>query len=170
LSFEIERLKDSPCPMDIRPNDFENCLYVDEKNHRKLFAKMRVKRGDILIVNIGPGCRTPAIVDVDFEFSFKNVAIVNLPPFMDGKFTLLFLLHYRDFVFDELIKGGATLYSIGNVEGNVDPVEPKYDPGLRSVRSRNRTALTIVPALHRSTDRSRRRSSAIIRLCICPQS
>ena len=39
----------------IRPGkiDFENCLYVDEKNHKQLFAKTRVKQGDILIVNIG---------------------------------------------------------------------------------------------------------------------
>ena len=93
----------------IRPNriDFENCLFVDEKNHRELYTKTRVKRGDILIVNIGAGCGTPAMIDVDFEFSFKNVAVVNLPSRLDRNFVLLFLLYYRDLVFDELIKGGA---------------------------------------------------------------
>jgi type I restriction enzyme S subunit len=93
----------------IRPGkiDFERCLYVDEKNHKELFAKTRVKRGDILIVNIGAGCGNPAIVEVDFEFSFKNVAILNLPSELDRDYILAFLLHYRTIVFDELIKGGA---------------------------------------------------------------
>jgi type I restriction enzyme S subunit len=93
----------------IRPGkiDFESCLYVDEENHKELFAKTRVKRGDILIVNIGAGCGNPAIVEVDFEFSFKNVAILNLPNELDRDYILAFLLHYRTIVFDELIKGGA---------------------------------------------------------------
>jgi type I restriction enzyme, S subunit len=87
--------------------DFDGCLYVDEKNHRELFAKTRVKRGDILIVNIGAGCGTPALVDVDFEFSFKNVAILNLPTALDHNYILYFLMYYRVLVFEELIKGGA---------------------------------------------------------------
>jgi type I restriction enzyme, S subunit len=111
----------------IRPNkiDFENCLYVDEKNHRELFAKTRVKRGDILIVNIGAGCGTPAMVNVDFEFSFKNVAIVNLPSEMDGNFILLFLLYYRDLVFDDLIKGGAQPFlGLGMLREMLIPLPP----------------------------------------------
>ena len=111
----------------IRPGkiDFENCLYVDAKNHRELFAKTRVKRGDILIVNIGAGCGTPAMVDVDYEFSFKNVAIVNLPSIMDGKFILLFLMHYRDLVFDELIKGGAQPFlGLGMLREMLIPLPP----------------------------------------------
>jgi type I restriction enzyme, S subunit len=87
--------------------DFDNCLYVDERNHRQLFAKTRVKRGDILIVNIGAGCGTPAMVEVDFEFSFKNVAIVNLPSDLDNNYILQFLMYYRVLAFEELIKGGA---------------------------------------------------------------
>jgi type I restriction enzyme, S subunit len=111
----------------IRPNkiDFETCLYVDEKNHRELFAKTRVKRGDILIVNIGAGCGTPAMINVDFEFSFKNVAIVNLPSEMDGNFILLFLLYYRDLVFDDLIKGGAQPFlGLGMLREMLIPLPP----------------------------------------------
>lgn len=111
----------------IRPNkiDFENCLYVDPKNHRELFAKTRVKRGDILIVNIGAGCGTAAMVNVDYEFSFKNVAIVNLPSVMDGRFILLFLLYYRDIVFDELIKGGAQPFlGLGMLREMLIPLPP----------------------------------------------
>jgi type I restriction enzyme S subunit len=111
----------------IRPKkiDFDNCLYVDEKNHRELFAKTRVRRGDILVVNIGAGCGTPAMVDVDFEFSFKNVAIVNLPSVMGGAFILLFLLFYRDLVFENLIKGGAQPFlGLGMLREMLIPLPP----------------------------------------------
>jgi type I restriction enzyme S subunit len=111
----------------IRPNriDFDNCLYVDEKNHRELFAKTRVRHGDILIVNIGAGCGTPAMVEVDFEFSFKNVAIVNLPTGMDGNFILVFLLYYRELVFDDLIKGGAQPFlGLGMLREMLIPLPP----------------------------------------------
>jgi type I restriction enzyme S subunit len=93
----------------IRPGkiDFDKGFYVDDRNHRELFAKTRVKRGDILIVNIGAGSGTPAIVDVDFEFSFKNIAIFNLPKELYPKFIFFYLLHYRSVVFEELIKGAA---------------------------------------------------------------
>ena len=57
--------------------------------------------------HIGAGCGNPAIVEVDFEFSFKNIAILNLPSELDRNYIFIFLLYYRTIVFDELIKGGA---------------------------------------------------------------
>ena len=105
--------------------DFDTCLYVDEKNHRELFAKTRVKRGDILIVNIGAGCGTPALVDVDFEFSFKNVAIMNLPTGLDQNYVLQFLMYYRVLVFEELIKGGAQPFlGLGMLREMLIPLPP----------------------------------------------
>ncbi|MBS4042080.1 MAG: restriction endonuclease subunit S [Flavobacteriales bacterium] len=56
--------------------DWDNCNYVEEKFHRELYNKTTPKKGEILVVNIGAGCGTPAIIDVDFEFSFKNTAIL----------------------------------------------------------------------------------------------
>lgn len=111
----------------IRPNkiDFENCLYVDEKNHRDLYAKTRVKGGDILIVNIGAGCGTSAMVDVDYQFSFKNVAVVNMPSVMNGKFILIFLSYYRHLIFDDLIKGGAQPFlGLGMLKEMLVPLPP----------------------------------------------
>lgn len=105
--------------------DFDTCLYVDEKNHRELFAKTRVKRGDILIVNIGAGCGTPALVDVDFKFSFKNVAIMNLPTGLDQNYVLQFLMYYRVLVFEELIKGGAQPFlGLGMLREMLIPLPP----------------------------------------------
>lgn len=88
--------------------DWQNCYYVEEKFHRELHNKSLPQRGEILIVNIGAGCGTSAIIDVDFEFSFKNVAIL--------KFNQDFILnYYLKFFFDlnrektyvVLTKGGA---------------------------------------------------------------
>ena len=56
--------------------DWDNCNYVDEKYHRELYIKAYPQKGELLVVNIGAGCGTPAIIDVDFEFSFKNTAIL----------------------------------------------------------------------------------------------
>jgi type I restriction enzyme S subunit len=87
--------------------DFENCFYVSEKDHKELYAKTNVKRGDILVVNIGAGSGTPAIVDVDFEFSFKNTAILKLNKFVDTMFLFYFLLSIKSEMFEEITKGGA---------------------------------------------------------------
>jgi type I restriction enzyme, S subunit len=144
----------------IRPGkiDFDNCLRVDTKNHGELLAKTRVKRGDILIVNIGAGCGTAAIVDVDYEFSFKNVAILNLPSDMDEKFILLFLLYYRDLIFDELIKGGAQPFlGLGMLREMSIPIPPlaeqhriaaKVD-ALMALCDRLEASLTVTAATRR---------------------
>jgi type I restriction enzyme S subunit len=111
----------------IRPGkiDFDSCLHVDEENHKELFSKTKVKRGDILVVNIGAGCGTPAIVEVDFQFSFKNVAVINLPSELNRKYVLLFLLYYQNLVFDELIKGGAQPFlGLGMLRQLLVPVPP----------------------------------------------
>jgi type I restriction enzyme S subunit len=64
-------------------------------------------------------------VNVDFEFSFKNIAIVNLPSVIDGNFILLFLLYYRDLVFDVLIKGGAQPFlGLGMLREMLIPLPP----------------------------------------------
>jgi type I restriction enzyme S subunit len=56
--------------------NFGNCLYVDEPTHRRIFERCNPEHGDLLIVNIGAGVSECAYVDVDFEFSLKNVALL----------------------------------------------------------------------------------------------
>jgi type I restriction enzyme S subunit len=49
----------------------------------------------------------------------------DLPPFLNGKFILLFLLYYRDLVFDELIKGGAQPFlGLGMLREMLIPLPP----------------------------------------------
>ncbi len=87
--------------------DFKNCLYVSETDHQVLYAKTQVKKGDILVVNIGAGSGTPVIVNVDFEFSFKNVAILKRLSLIDEKYMFFYLLAKRVELFREISKGGA---------------------------------------------------------------
>ena len=88
--------------------DWDNCYYVDEKHHRELYNKTLPKKGEILLVNIGAGCGTPAIIDVDYEFSFKNVAILK---FTQSKVYNQYLKYYfvltKEETYGELTKGGS---------------------------------------------------------------
>ena len=56
--------------------DFENCYFLPEDVHNKIYARCNPEKDDLLMVNIGAGVATYAKVNVDFEFSLKNVALV----------------------------------------------------------------------------------------------
>ncbi len=87
--------------------DWENCDYVEEKYHRELFLKASPVRGEVLVVNIGAGCATPAIIDVDYEFSFKNVAILKFnQQLVFNQYLYFFFLLTRPYIYKELTKGG----------------------------------------------------------------
>lgn len=58
--------------------DFKNCYYLPEGEHRKIFTRCNPEYGDILMVNIGAGTATVARIEVDFEFSLKNVALIKI--------------------------------------------------------------------------------------------
>lgn len=87
--------------------DWKNCDYVEEKYHRELFLKASPVRGEVLVVNIGAGCATPAIIDVDYEFSFKNVAILKFnQQLIFNQYLYFFFLLTRPYIYKELTKGG----------------------------------------------------------------
>ena len=54
--------------------DFEDCGYVSEKDHKKIISRSKPEKGDILFTHIGTIGQTVE-VNVDFEFSIKNVAL-----------------------------------------------------------------------------------------------
>lgn len=87
--------------------DWENCNYVEEKYHRELFVKAYPQKGELLVVNIGAGCGTPAIIDVDFEFSFKNTAILKFnQSLISNKLLFYYFLLRKEEIYAELTKGG----------------------------------------------------------------
>jgi type I restriction enzyme S subunit len=111
----------------IRPNviDFDNCFFVSEMDHEELVSKTKPKKGDILVVNIGAGSGTAAIINVDFEFSFKNVAILNKHDAIDSTYLYYVLLESRPAIFEELTKGGAQPFlSLGVLRNILVPLPP----------------------------------------------
>ncbi|HFQ5220620.1 TPA: restriction endonuclease subunit S [Vibrio vulnificus] len=56
--------------------DFESSLFLPENVHSAIYKRCNPERGDLLVVNIGAGVAECGFVDVDFEFSLKNVALL----------------------------------------------------------------------------------------------
>ena len=95
---------------DIKENgiDFNNGLFMDKKNHDELYNKAHPEKGDILVVNIGAGTGKSAIIDVDFEFSFKNCAILKLnKDIVNPMYVYLFFYLKKDYILKEITRGGA---------------------------------------------------------------
>ena len=87
--------------------DWDNCNYVSEKYHRELFIKAYPQIGELLVVNIGAGCATPAIIDVEFEFSFKNTAILKFnQSLVSNRFLFYYFLLRKDEIYLNIAKGG----------------------------------------------------------------
>ena len=87
--------------------DWEGCHYVEEKFHRELFIKAYPQKGELLVVNIGAGCGTPAIINVDYEFSFKNTAILKFNQnLVINRLLYYYFLLTKDKIYITLTKGG----------------------------------------------------------------
>ena len=56
--------------------DYDNCYFLSDEEHNKIYKRCNPEKGDLLMVNIGAGTATTALVDVDYEFSLKNVALI----------------------------------------------------------------------------------------------
>ena len=105
--------------------DFDSCLYVSEADFMEIASKTRPRRGDVLVVNIGAGSGLASIIEVDFEFAFKNVAILNRPDEVDTGFLFNYLVFKRDDIFDERTKGGAQPFlSLGMIREIQFPLPP----------------------------------------------
>ncbi|AKB64737.1 restriction endonuclease subunit S [Methanosarcina mazei] len=56
---------------------FENVTYITTEQHQQIIRRSKPEKGDILYSKIGT-IGKPTIVNVDFEFSIKNVALFKL--------------------------------------------------------------------------------------------
>ena len=106
--------------------DWANKHYVAEKYHRELYNKAYPKKGELLIVNIGAGCGTPAIIDVDFEFSFKNTAILKFnQSLLTNKLLNYYFVWKREEIYNELTKGGLQPFLSLTILNNIEiPLPP----------------------------------------------
>lgn len=115
--------------------DWENCNYVDEKYHRELHIKAYPQRGELLVVNIGAGCGTPAIIDVDFEFSFKNTAILKFNQnLISNKLLFYYFLLRKEEIYAELTKGGLQPFLSLKILNEIDFPLPPVSEQLRIVQ------------------------------------
>lgn len=88
--------------------DFTAALRLTPSDHAVIFKRCNPERGDLLMVNIGAGTASVAHVDVDFEFSMKNVALVKPDTaHLLGKFLELYQLSVKERLFHSLTAGGA---------------------------------------------------------------
>jgi type I restriction enzyme S subunit len=106
--------------------DWDNCHYVDEKYHRELYLKASPQKGELLVVNIGAGCGTPAIIDVNFEFSFKNTAILKFnQSLISNKLLFYYFLSRKEEIYAELTKGGLQPFLSLKILNEIDfPLPP----------------------------------------------
>jgi len=66
--------------------DLENCDYITKEDHEKAIQRSKPERGDILFSNIG-SVGDAAFINIDKEFSIKNVALFKPDPdVVDSKY------------------------------------------------------------------------------------
>ncbi|MFZ4522281.1 MAG: restriction endonuclease subunit S [Bacteroidales bacterium] len=114
--------------------DWANCHFVAEQYHRELFIKTYPVKGELLLVNIGAGCGTPAIIDIDYEFSFKNTAILKFnQSLIYNKFLFFFFFLRKDQIYSELTKGGLQPFLSLKILNEIYFPLPTYDEQYRIV-------------------------------------
>jgi type I restriction enzyme S subunit len=114
-----------------RQIDFENSLFLPKEIHDTIYARCNPQRNDVLLVNIGAGTATPAIICVDFEFSLKNVALLKPIEILLGQYLEFYLLSIKPKVFSEISRGGAQpfmgLELIKTIPFNLPPLEEQKE-------------------------------------------
>ncbi|MDL0039213.1 restriction endonuclease subunit S [Enterobacter hormaechei] len=86
--------------------DFDSCYFLPEKIHNEIYRRCNPEFGDILMVNIGSGTATTAIVNVSYEFSLKNVALIK-PRKMCNGFYINYALGFSKLKIIETISTGG---------------------------------------------------------------
>ncbi|HCI6676656.1 TPA: restriction endonuclease subunit S [Klebsiella quasipneumoniae subsp. quasipneumoniae] len=87
--------------------DFNNCYFLPENIHNEIYRRCNPEHGDILMVNIGAGTATTAVVNVHYEFSLKNVALIKPNINSNGYYINYALSFIKDNIVEAIISGGA---------------------------------------------------------------
>ena len=106
--------------------DFDSCYYLPEEVHRQIFNRCNPSKGDVLMVNIGAGVGTTAVVNVHFEFSLKNVALIKPEHAkLSGEYLNYCLDYFKELIVNSLSSGGAqgflSLAKISNIKIPLPP-------------------------------------------------
>jgi len=111
--------------------DFESCLYLTEADHMVIYSRCNPQKNDVLMVNIGAGVATTALVDVDYEFSLKNVALLKPDTRTVGIYLNYSLAHRKPKITQALSSGGAqpflSLTQIGDIGVPLPPTKAEQE-------------------------------------------
>ncbi|WP_153009327.1 restriction endonuclease subunit S [Shewanella frigidimarina] len=99
---------------------FESCYFLPKSIHDEIYKRCNPEYEDILMVNIGAGTGTTALVNVKYPFSLKNVALIKPNrKVSDGRFLNQILSFLKDQILESLSAGGAqpflSLSQIGQI-------------------------------------------------------
>lgn len=111
--------------------DYINCLYITEEDHKIIYKRCNPEKGDVLVVSIGAGVATTALVDVDYEFSLKNVALLKpSSSYLSGVYLNYCLACRKDCITKTLSSGGAqpflSLAQIGDISIPIPPLPEQH--------------------------------------------
>lgn len=105
--------------------DYDSCYYLPEEVHRIIHNRCNPQQNDVLMVNIGAGVATTALVEISYEFSLKNVALLKPE---NSKLLGPYLNYWQIFsklkIINSISTGGAQPFLSLNQIGNLKIVLP----------------------------------------------
>ena len=89
-----------------RTIDFDNADYLPKKIHDEVYRRCNPEYGDVILVHIG-NIGTAAYVNVKFEFSMKNIALLKPnPKILHGRFLETYLIQIKPYIEKIVSRGG----------------------------------------------------------------
>ena len=106
--------------------DFKNCYYLPPQVHQEIYKRCNPEKGDVLMVNIGAGTATTAVVNVDYQFSLKNVALLKPDKIkLNGIYLNAIQILCREEILQSISTGGAQPFlSLNQISNLKIPLPP----------------------------------------------
>ena len=104
---------------------FENCYFLPKEVHSEIYKRCNPEMNDVLMVNIGAGVGTTAVVNVSYEFSLKNVALLKCSSKLTGRYLNNTIVYKKNKILNDFIAGGAQPFlSLGQISKIKIPLPP----------------------------------------------
>ncbi len=108
--------------------DFDKAYFLPKKIHDEIYKRCNPQKNDVLMVNIGAGVATTSLVDVDYEFSLKNVALLKPEKAkLSGRYLSFYQSTVKRKITESISTGGAqpflSLTQIGQLKIALPPTK-----------------------------------------------
>jgi type I restriction enzyme S subunit len=88
--------------------DFPNSLFVSKNVHDEIYRRCNPQQGDVILVHIGANLGNAVCINVPFEFSMKNIALLKPnPSLINGKYLESYLIFTKQNTKKTVSRGGA---------------------------------------------------------------